>query len=121
MHLILYKFILLRLKINDFVFTNNGKPLHSIDFKHAFAKYCGQEFYPHIVRSHHATKKVKQFLAKNKVINKEKADKLFMSIAHDLGHKKFNKKKQQWEEHYAVTVNSYVQPELLEKVKKRIK
>jgi hypothetical protein len=115
------KLLIKERKKNEFVFSKNGHPLHETDFKKAFMKYCGEEFYPHIVRSHHATKKVKQFLAKNRVINKEKADKLFMSIAHDLGHKKFNKKKQLWEEHYAVTVNSYVQPELLERVKKRIK
>lgn len=105
----------------EYVFSKNGHALHEQDFKKAFVQYCGKEFYPHIVRSHHATTKVKKFLAKSRSFSHEKVEKLYQSIAHDLGHKKFNKKKQAWEEHYAVTVNSYIQPELVELVQKRIK
>ena len=32
------------------------------DFKAAFKKYCGEEFYPHIVRSYIATEKAKEIL-----------------------------------------------------------
>ncbi|MDP3990041.1 MAG: hypothetical protein Q8Q01_02440 [archaeon] len=104
-----------------YLFSKNGSSLHEHHFKEAFVRYCGKEFYPHIVRSHHATIKVKEFLSKRKKTTKNEVENLFMGIAHDLGHKKFNKKKGLWEEHYAVTVNSYIQPELVEKVQSRIK
>jgi len=107
-------------KKNEFVFEKNGALLHEHDFKAAFMKYCGHEFYPHIVRSHYATMQVKKFLEKQKKITKDNANSLFMKIAHELGHKKFNKKTGEWEEHFAVTVNSYIQPELVEKMKKKI-
>jgi len=110
-----------KVKKGEFIFAKNGHPLREHYFKEAFLKYCGKEFYPHIVRSHHATTKVKKFLAKNKKFDKEKVEELFMSIAHDLGHKKFDKKKNVWKDHYTVTVNSYIQPELVEKVKSRVK
>lgn len=112
------KAILVTKKENDFIFSKNGTLLHENDFKAAFQKYCGKEFYPHIVRSHYATRRVKQFLAKNKKIDKQKVEQLFLSIAHDLGHRKFDQKRQEWKEHYAVTIHSYVQPELIEKVQK---
>ena len=107
---------LLKSKKNDeFVFTKNGLVLHENDFKQAFLKYCGQEFYPHIIRSYYATTQVRKFLARGKVGKLEK-EKLFMSLAHELGHKKYNKKKQVWQDSYAVTINSYIQPELFEKL-----
>ncbi|MFH1683241.1 MAG: hypothetical protein ABIA37_05595 [Candidatus Woesearchaeota archaeon] len=105
-------------KKNEFIFSKNNHPLHEHDFKAAFARYCGKEFYPHIIRSYYATKKVKKFLARKKKASNEEVKELFISIAQALGHKKFDKKKQQWQEHYAVTVNSYIQPELLEKLQK---
>ncbi len=108
-------------KKDEFVFSKNGTVLHENDFKAAFLKYCGKEFYPHIVRSHYATQKVKRFLLRQKTVTKDKVEQLFLSLAHDLGHRKFDKKKQEWKEHYAVTIHSYVQPELLEKVEKLIR
>ena len=39
-----------------FVNENTGHPLTDVHFKKAFKKYCGKEFYPHIVRSFFATK-----------------------------------------------------------------
>jgi len=46
-----------KLKKGDFIFTNKlGHPLRDTDFEKAFEKYCGQKFYPHIVRSHYASK-----------------------------------------------------------------
>ena len=104
---------------NKFVFSKDNGLLDENDFKKAFARYCGKEFYPHIVRSHYATMRVKNFLTKEKV-TKEEVSKLFMSIAHDLGHRKFNKKTKEWQEHYAVTVSSYIQPKLIERIQKKI-
>jgi DNA topoisomerase IB len=112
------KNILGHLHKNDFVFTKNHELLREHDFKSAFKKYCGEEFYPHIVRSHYATTKVKNFLSKHQRASKEEVQELFMSIAHDLGHKKFNKKAKRWEESYKVSVNSYVLPELVKKVER---
>lgn len=108
-------------KSNDFIFAKNGRPLPEQEFKKAFNRYCGREFYPHIVRSHYATMQVKKFLVDKKKITKETAKKLFLSIAGKLGHKKFNKKTQQWQEHHAVTVNSYIQPELIARVERIVK
>jgi hypothetical protein len=106
---------------NDFVFAKGRHPLSEHDFKSAFIRYCGHEFYPHIVRSYYATSKVKSFLAKNRKITKDEMEELFLSIAHDLGHRIFNKKKQEWKEHYTVTVNNYIQPELVDKIRLRIR
>src|SRR3989338_3252086 len=108
-----------RCKQNDFVFTScrTGHPLQEREFKKAFQTYCGKEFYPHIVRSHYATSKVKEFLKGRKKANKEEVNKLYLSIAADLGHKRFIAKEHQWKENYTVTVHHYIQPELVEKVK----
>jgi len=105
---------------NEYLFSKNGHPIREQDFKLAFKKQCGHEFYPHIVRSHYATMQVKDFLKKKNKFIKKDIEELFISIAHDLGHRKFNKKSQEWQEHYSVTVNSYIQPELIEEIKKRI-
>ncbi len=108
-------------KANEFIFAKNGHPLPEQEFKKAFNRYCGHEFYPHIVRSHYATMQVKKFLVDKKKITKETAKKLFLSIAGKLGHKKFNKKTHQWQEHHAVTVSSYIQPELVARVESRVR
>lgn len=105
-------------KPNKFVFSKNGGLIRENDFKEAFMRYCGHEFYPHIVRSHYATTKVKNFLKNKKKTTKQEVTQLFTQIAHDLGHKKFNKKKHQWQEHITVTINSYIQPELITKIQK---
>jgi len=107
------------LKQNSFIFTNaNGKPFSDRHFKQAFKKYCGQEFYPHIVRSFYATARVKQFLKGRRKASKEEVKDLFTSIAEKLGHRKFDKHTNEWKECYNVTMNYYVQPEILERVKK---
>lgn len=116
------KKILQPLKQTDFVFTANqkgpsGHPLREKHFKKAFKTYCGQEFYPHIVRSHFATTKVKEFLKGKRKVHKIEVEKLFLSIAAELGHKKFVKKEHLWKDDYTVTINHYVQPELIEKIK----
>jgi len=114
-----FKEVLKSKKQNDFIFVKGKGMLHENDFKKAFFHYCGCEFYPHIVRSHHATMKVKKFLDKNKKFDKKDVKKLYLSVAHDLGHKKFNKKTQEWQEHYVVTVGSYISPVLVERIAKK--
>jgi len=110
------------LKRNDFVFISchTGHPLKEQQFKKAFKHYCGKEFYPHIVRSHYATSTVQKFLQGKKKISKEEANQLFLSVAAKLGHKKFVKKENKWKNNYSVTVNHYIEPKLVEKVKKMI-
>jgi len=108
-------------KANDFIFSIHGHPLHERDFKIAFEVYCGHEFYPHIIRSHYATKQVKDFISRKKSISKDQVESLYLSVASALGHKKFNKKTGMWQVHHVVTVNSYIQPELVAKVEKMIK
>lgn len=102
-----------------FVFINQktGAPLKDADFRQAFKKYCGKEFYPHIVRSYYATLKARQFLRKNKFPTKEEVKNLFLSIAEKLGHKRFAKKDGVWKESYTVTINHYIQPGLVRQIK----
>ena len=111
------KKMLRALKANDYVFAGKtGKPLAEREFKKAFLRYCGEEFYPHIVRSYYATSTVSSFVSGRKKISRDEKEELFLSVAHALGHKKFNKKTQQWQDSYTVTVNNYVRPELVQKV-----
>ena len=111
------------LKKTDFIFVNQntGHPLSDIHFKKAFKKYCGKEFYPHIVRSYYATLSVEEFLSKHNSTTKNEVKGLFTSIAHKLGHKRFVKKTGEWEESYNVTIHHYIRPDLVEKVKSLIK
>jgi hypothetical protein len=103
---------------NDFVFTGEtGKPLRDTDFMHAFEHYCGHAFYPHIVRSHYATERVADFLKTHKHAEMEEVRELFTSIAHELGHKKFDKKQRTWTDSYTVTIHHYVKPSLVENVR----
>ena len=109
-------------KPNDFVFvSNSGKPLPEKDFKLAFKKYCGQEFYPHIVRSHYATTKVQNFIKGKRKLDKNEVNNLYLEIASSLGHKKFDKKNNIWKESSSVTVGHYIEPKLVERVKRMVK
>ena len=110
------------LKQHDFVFSScrTGHPLQEKEFKKAFVKYCGKEFYPHIVRSYYATSQVKKFLKGRKRLDKDEVKKLYLSIAAELGHKRFIRKEKLWKDNYTVTINHYIQPELVEKVKRLI-
>lgn len=112
-----------RLKKHDFVFTNpnTNHPLKDTEFKKAFKKYCGKEFYPHIVRSYYATKQAEEFLKENKKPNKKEVKELFNNIAEELGHKKFDKKNNQWKDSYTVTIHHYINPILVEKIQNKIK
>ncbi|MBU0530575.1 MAG: hypothetical protein ABIH52_00325 [Candidatus Aenigmatarchaeota archaeon] len=114
--------ILSSIEDSAFVFINSeGHPLDDKRFKRAFKRYCGKEFYPHIIRSYYATKIAKKFLAEHDSATKKEIRELFTSIAADLGHKKFVKKEQVWKERYNVTIHHYIQPELLEQVKGLVK
>ena len=106
----------------SFIFVNKdtGDPIKDTDFKDAFKRYCGREFYPHIVRSYYATLRAQEFLETCKSPTKEDVQRLFFSIAERLGHKRFVKKDGTWKESYAVTVNHYIQPGLVEKIKAAI-
>lgn len=107
------------LDMHAFVFVNaaTNHPLTDIQFKEAFKRYCGVEFYPHIVRSYFATLKAKEFLKQHKAAKKSEVLGLFRSIAEKLGHKKFSKKDNDWVDSYNVTIHHYIQPELVDKLK----
>ncbi len=106
-----------KLQKNNFIFTNKtGHPLKDTEFEEAFLKYSGITFYPHIVRSYYATKTTKEFLKQNPVPTKEQIKELYTTIADTLGHKKFSKKKNEWQTSYTVTVAHYIQPKLVEKI-----
>jgi hypothetical protein len=111
------------IKRDQFVFTSNKnhRPLKEREFKKGFLKYCGKEFYPHIVRSHYATTEVKSLIKGKKKLTKEEMNQIFLKVAAKLGHKKFVKKENTWKDNYSVTINHYIQPELVEKVKKLVK
>lgn len=116
------KHLLSNKKNNDFIFKNkSGNLLTENDFKSAFKKYSGEEFYPHIVRSYFATKQTENFLKKykdkNKKPEKEEVKAFLTSVADELGHKKFSKQSNSWEDCYAVTINSYIQPNLADKLR----
>ncbi|MGV8142055.1 MAG: hypothetical protein ACP5NS_00275 [Candidatus Pacearchaeota archaeon] len=109
-------------KPSDFVFTHlDNKPLKDTDFMKAFENYCGQRFYPHIVRSFYATSKAEEFLATHKSAKKEEVKELFTTIAEKLGHKRFDKKQNEWKDSYTVTIHHYIQPDLVEKLENLIK
>jgi len=111
--------LLRRTDDSSFVFAdgNTGHPINEEHFKTAFKQYCGREFYPHIVRSFYATNRVKELLVMHKPLRKKDVLNLFYSIAEKLGHKRFIKKDRTWRENYTVTINHYVQPEILEKIR----
>ena len=108
-----------KLKSGTYVFCDEKEnKLHEKDFHKAFKKYCSKEFYPHIVRSHYATKKVEEFLEQNKKPTKKEVIELYNEIAEKLGHKKFSKKKQEWQVSHTVTIAHYISPKLVTKIRK---
>lgn len=112
--------VLRLLKTEDFVFVDSKKhPLKDVAFESAFEKYCGKKFYPHIVRSHYATKEAEKFLKNNKKISEDDVKKFYVKIAGKLGHKKFSKVRG-WENSYQVTLHYYIRPELVEKIGKKV-
>lgn len=114
------KKLLKNTQVNQYVFINKetGRPLQDIHFREAFKKYCGKEFYPHIVRSYFATARVKYFLRTRNKATKEDIRELYLSIAERLGHKRFDKKNRVWKDNYTVTISHYIKPGLLGEVDK---
>jgi len=104
------------LKRDDFVFTLDGKPMKDTEFMKAFERYCGERFYPHIVRSYYATSTVREFLKGRRSASKSEVNELFDSIAEKLGHKKFDKKNKEWKDSHNVTIHYYLEPSVLERV-----
>ena len=105
---------------DSFIFTTSkGHLLKESNFKEAFKKYCGKEFFPHIVRSFYATNSIQEFL-KTKP-NKTEIKNQLKDIAEKLGHKKFSKKHKEWEDNYTTTISHYIEPKLAEKVRLLIK
>lgn len=108
-----------KLHATDFVFTDTrGKPLKDTHFMKAFERYCGESFYPHIVRSYYATQQAKTFLATHKKASKQEVTALFTSIANKLGHKRFAKKENEWKDSYTVTIHHYLEPATFSKINK---
>jgi len=102
---------------NEFIFSNpNGSVIRDTEFMTAFQNYCGERFYPHIVRSHYATKQVQEFLRSHKKASKLEVKELFNSIAQRLGHKRFSKKDHKWVYSSAVTIHYYVEPKLVKRI-----
>ena len=111
------KRILKKRKLNDFVFLNSrGKVFSDVELEAGFERFCGERFYPHIVRSHFATREVEKFLLKGR----GDAKKFCLGLAGKLGHKKFSKKDGVWEDSYEVTLHHYVRPDLVGKIKNLI-
>lgn len=106
-----------KLKDSDFVFTDQKRnPLKDTHFMQAFEKYCGKQFYPHIVRSYYATQQAQNFLKTHKHPTKQEVKDFFISIAEKLGHKRFDKKHNVWIDSYAVTIHHYLNPQLVDKL-----
>ncbi|MCK4649664.1 hypothetical protein KAT36_00375 [Candidatus Pacearchaeota archaeon] len=112
------KRVLRKRKRDDFVFVGkSGRTLRDTDFERAFEKYCGVRFYPHIVRSHFATREVEMFLRRGQGDVK----KFCLRLAGKLGHKRFSKKSGLWEDSYEVTLHHYVRPDLVEQLSRRFR
>ncbi len=119
------KQILKKRKQDDFIFLKvNGKVFRDTDFEVCFERFCGEKFYPHIVRSHFATRETEAFLRKADdggwSMEDGRARKFCLKLAGKLGHKKFSKKDGEWKESYEVTLHHYVRPDLVEALRKRI-
>ena len=108
--------VMKKLKNSDFIFTDNGKLLKDTRFMHAFERYCGKRFYPHIVRSYYATEKAKEFLKSHKSATDKEIREFFMQIAEKLGHKKFSKKDNLWKDNYNMTIHYYLKPEIFGRI-----
>ncbi len=96
---------------DDFIFTNsNGHCIHSDNFSKILFDWTGEHFYPHIIRSHYADMTCKNFLKTHRNATKDEVEAVFMEIAENLGHKKYNKKNDRWEVSFAVTLKNYIHP-----------
>lgn len=95
----------------DFIFTNsNGNCIHSDSFSKILFDWTGEHFYPHIIRSHYADMTCKNFLKTHRNATKEEVEAVFLEIAKNLGHKKYNKKTDSWDVCFNVTLKNYIHP-----------
>lgn len=121
-YLEILKEILKKKKKDEFVFADkNNVPLHSSTFSDILYGYTKEHFYPHIIRSYYADTTIAMFLKKNrnkKKLTKKDVEAKFLEVANELGHKKFNKKKNDWVLSYNVTIENYIRPIYVEKMKK---
>lgn len=108
-----------KLDEHAFVFANptTGHPLHEEQFKEAFVRYCGEAFYPHIVRSYYATQYVRDFVQRHQKPSKQEVRALLKEVAAKLGHKRYVQKEHDWKEDYKVTISHYIEPRLAEQVR----
>ncbi|MCA9496716.1 MAG: hypothetical protein KC589_07240, partial [Nanoarchaeota archaeon] len=110
---------------DEFVFVEENKfPIHSSSLSKILYDYTGEHFYPHIIRSHFADMECLDFLNKNqkrKSISKEEVEKKILEIASQLGHKKFNKKTNEWEINPKITIESYIYPAYYQKMEELYK
>lgn len=115
------KELLKKKKKEDFLFTGvSNHPLKDTAFTKTFKEYTKKAFYPHIVRSHYATQRAQEFLRRHpRKATKEEVLALFREIAQELGHKRYSRKKGEWEANYTTTIHHYIEPSLVEKIQKR--
>jgi len=107
-----FKKILDKKTKNEFVFSGaDNLPIHSYEFSKILFNYTKIHFYPHIIRSYFADSVCKDFLKYKRKSTKEEVDKTFLKVAKELGHKKYNKKKEIWENNFKVTINNYIRPQ----------
>ena len=87
------KRVLKKKRQDDFIFLNsNGKIFRDVEFEAGFERFCGERFYPHIVRSHFATRETEKFLRKvagDRLRVASDARKFCLKVASKLGHKKW--------------------------------
>lgn len=101
----------------EFAFTNiKNHPFHSHNFSDILFEYTNEHFYPHIIRSAYADSEIKKFIRNHKTATKEQIKNKYIEIGKELGHKKFNKKKKEWETDYKVTIKNYIREEYVEKM-----
>jgi hypothetical protein len=110
---------------DDFVFLNSrGGILRDTDFEAGFERFCGERFYPHIVRSAFATRETEKFLSKvgsgKKEVGSEEVRDFYLWLAGELGHRKFSKKSGEWVESFEVTLHYYVRPDLVDEISKLV-
>ncbi len=95
----------------EFLFVNeNNNVLHSDYFSKILFQWTEEHFYPHIIRSHFADMTCKEFLKKHRTATKQQVEQVFLEIAENLGHKKYNKKTDTWEICFNVTLKNYIHP-----------
>jgi hypothetical protein len=106
-----FEALILNKSDDDFIFTNsNGNCIHSDSFSKILFDLTEEHFYPHIIRSHYADMTCKHFLKTHRSASKEEVESVFLEIAENLGHKKYNKKSEVWEANFTVTLKNYIHP-----------